>query len=133
MKITHIIEKVKKDVNPEIVYTHSDTDLNIDHQIVSRATLTAFRPLKNEKCKKILFFEIPSSTDYSLRIFKPNYFENIKGSWKFKKKALNAYGEEILNQKTSRSLNGIENLAHLRGNMVGIDIAEAFHLVREIK
>ena len=107
--------------------------MKFDHQIVNRATLTAFRPLKNEKCKKILFFEIPSSTDYSLKIFKPNYFENIKRSWKFKKKALNAYGSEILNQKTSRSLNGIQNLAYFRGNMVGIEIAEAFHIAREIK
>ena len=44
LKIIQLIESVKKTVQPDIVYTHSNTDLNIDHQIVNKATLTAFRP-----------------------------------------------------------------------------------------
>ena len=89
--------------------------------------------MKNEKCKKILLFEVPSSTDYSTDRFKPNYFVDIKKSWKIKKKALYAYKEEIINQKTSRSVNGIYNLALHRGNISGLEMSEAFELFREIK
>ena len=133
LKIIQLIESVKKTVQPDIVYTHSNIDLNIDHQIVNKATLTAFRPLKGEKCKKILLFEVPSSTDYSLGTFKPNYFVNIKKSWKTKKKALKAYKGEIINHKSSRSVDGIYNLALYRGNISGLEMSEAFEIVREIK
>ena len=133
LKIIQLIEKVKKIVKPDIVYTHSNTDLNIDHQIVNKATLTAFRPLKKEKCQKILLFEVASSTDYSLNTFSPNYFENIKKSWNMKKKALEAYGREIVNQKSSRTIKGIHNLALFRGNMSGLEISEAFVIARQIK
>ena len=52
IKIIQLIERAKLKVQPDIVYTHSNIDLNIDHQIVNKATLTAFRPMKKEKCKK---------------------------------------------------------------------------------
>ena len=55
---------MKADFKPELVYTHSATDLNIDHKIVLQATLTAFRPLNDESCKEIRTFEVPSATDY---------------------------------------------------------------------
>ena len=132
LKIIQLIEKVKKKVKPDIVYTHSNTDLNIDHQIVSKATLTAFRPLKNEKCKKIYLFEIPSSTDYSLESFKPNVFVDIKKYWSKKYKALRAYKKEIVNHKSSRSLTGMRNLALHRGDISGLKMCEAFLLAREI-
>ena len=65
LDIVKLIEKAKKIVKPEMVITHYPEDLNIDHQIVSSATMTAFRPKTNEICKKIISFEIPSSTDYA--------------------------------------------------------------------
>jgi len=132
LKIIKLIEKVKNKIKPDIVYTHSNIDLNIDHQIVSRATLTAFRPLKKEKCSKILLFEIPSSTDYSLHPFKPNFFNDITKHWNKKKRALEAYKEEIINHKSSRSLTGMKNLALYRGNSSGLNMCEAFLIVREI-
>jgi|TARA_B100001964_G_C14188640_1_gene579915 LmbE family N-acetylglucosaminyl deacetylase len=117
IKLIKLIEKVKSKINPDIVYTHFIQDLNIDHQIVSRATLTAFRPLKNEKCKKIIFFEVPSSTDYSNYVFKPNYFVDITQNWAKKKSALKCYKKEILKQKSSRDLDSLFNLAKIRGSL----------------
>ena len=49
LKVIQIIEKAKKFVNPELVFTHFPDDLNVDHQIVASATMTAFRPKAKEK------------------------------------------------------------------------------------
>ena len=55
LDLIKVIENVKNKINPDIVYTHYFKDLNVDHKAVSMATITAFRPLKKEKCKEIYF------------------------------------------------------------------------------
>ena len=52
IKLYSILRKKKK-LQPDLVYTHSGADLNIDHRIVSNAVLTAFRPEPNENVKKL--------------------------------------------------------------------------------
>ena len=136
IEIVRLIEKAKKTVNPEIVITHYPEDLNIDHQIVSSATLTAFRPKTNQRCKKIISFEIPSSTDFAIykkNFFKPNFFVDIQKFWNKKKLGLDAYKDEMLKYPNSRSVKGLKNLAHYRGNQVGLNMAEAFQILRIIK
>ena len=136
LEIIKFIEKIKKEVKPDIIYTHSSTDLNIDHQLVNKATLTAFRPQANEIYTEIRTMEIPSSTDYSSSEnskFSPNLFVNIKDTWHTKLKALQAYKEEMKESPNSRSYEGLENLAKLRGNQVGLSHAEAFKIIRKIE
>ena len=41
-EVIKFIEDVKNKINPNLIYTHSYSDLNIDHRIVNQATLTAF-------------------------------------------------------------------------------------------
>ena len=79
LRIVKLIEQAKTKVKPELVITHYPEDLNIDHQIVSSATLTAFRP-KQINHVKIISFEVASATDYAIykKIFKPNYFVDVK-------------------------------------------------------
>lgn len=136
LNIVKVIEEAKKITNPEIVITHYPEDLNIDHQIVSSATLTAFRPKTNQTCKKIISFEVPSSTDFAIykkNFFKPNYFVDIQKFWNKKKLGLDAYKDEMLKYPNSRSVKGLKNLAHYRGNQVGLNMAEAFQILRIIK
>jgi LmbE family N-acetylglucosaminyl deacetylase len=136
LNIVKVIEEAKKITNPEIVITHYPEDLNIDHQIVSSATLTAFRPKTNQTCKKIISFEVPSSTDFAIykkNFFKPNYFVDIQKFWSKKKLGLDAYKDEMLKYPNSRSVKGLKNLAHYRGNQVGLNMAEAFQILRIIK
>ena len=132
LDLIKVIENVKNKINPDIVYTHYFKDLNVDHKAVSMATITAFRPLKKEKCKEILFFEIPSSTDYSPHEFLPNYFVEISKQWQLKKKALLAYGNEIKNQKTSRDLNSLKSFYEYRGNSVGLKMCESFFIFKKL-
>ena len=65
IKITQKIEKEIKNFNPDDFWdTHHHGDLNLDHRIVNNATITACRPVPNSNLRKILTFEIPSSTDW---------------------------------------------------------------------
>lgn len=136
LKIVKSVEEVKKKCGPNIVYTHSSSDLNIDHRIVNNAVLTAFRPQPDENCKEIRLFEVASATDYSHNSlagqFIPNLFISIDKEWQKKSEALYAYKNEIKEYPHSRSIEAIENLAKIRGNQIGRNIAEAFEVIRKI-
>lgn len=136
LNIVKKIEQISKKFKPDIVYTHHIGDLNIDHHIISKACLTAFRPLNKNKKTEIRFFEIPSSTDFAAyKIspnFKPNLFIDISKFWQKKKSALLAYKKEMMSYPNSRSISGIENLAKYRGNSVGLKMAESFEITRKI-
>ena len=78
LKIVKVIENEIKKFKPDIVYTNHFGDLNIDHRTTYNATLTACRPLNN-KIKKLISFEVPSSTEWNYpQSFNPNYFINIE-------------------------------------------------------
>jgi len=64
LDVVKLIEKAKSFINPDIIYTHSRADLNIDHKIVNQVTITSFRPQTNEKWTEIRLFETPSSTEW---------------------------------------------------------------------
>tara|TARA_Y100000589_G_C27192135_1_gene645236 strand:+ start:3187 stop:3867 length:681 start_codon:yes stop_codon:yes gene_type:complete len=136
LEIIKSIEKSKNIIQPNLVYSHSGGDLNIDHRILANAVLTAFRPEPNQSCKEIRLFEISSATDFGNEYitgkFIPNLFIDISSTWDDKEKALLAYKDELKVFPHSRSLEGIKNLAQLRGNQVGLKMAEAFQIIRKI-
>ncbi len=124
-----IIECFKK-YKPDIVYTHYEYDLNIDHYHTFFSTFIACRPNNHFNIKKLLSFEVPSSTDWGIKdknkIFCPNYFVDIKKFMKSKKKLLSCYKNEIKKTPHSRSFKNIESLSNYRGGIVGVENAEAF-------
>ena len=75
------IEKIIQNYKPNVIYTHNPGDLNIDHNIVNRAVMTASRPKPKISIEKIYAFEVLSSTNWSINHtnsnFEPNYFLNI--------------------------------------------------------
>jgi LmbE family N-acetylglucosaminyl deacetylase len=119
------------------VLTHHAGDLNIDHRIVHDAVLVATRPQPRCTVEELLFFEIPSSSEWrppaSGVMFSPNYYVNISTTFEIKIKALEIYQEELRNFPHPRSLMAIEAQARWRGATVGVDSAEAFILGRLIK
>jgi len=135
LDIIKVIEKVKNEVVPDIVYTHHHGDLNIDHRLTFQAVMTACRPLKGESVKEIYSFEVPSSTEWSpdnSKYFMPNYFVNIKDTIGKKTLAMKAYKSEMREFPHPRSAKAIENMAKTRGVNVGFEYAEAFMVVRII-
>jgi N-acetylglucosamine malate deacetylase 1 len=128
------IEKIIKKIKPKIVYTHFHGDLNQDHRALFHATLIASRPTPSSIIKKIICFEVPSSTEWGNfdSSFNPNYFVNIESSLKKKMLAVKQYKNEIPIHPHPRSIKNIKNLAQIRGANVGLKYAEAFIIIREI-
>ena len=137
LNIIKTIQKYVEMVNPEIVYTHHRGDLNIDHCITFNAVLTACRPIKGNSVKKIFSFEIPSSTEWNFQAvttsFNPNVFEEISETIDKKVEAMSAYENEIRLPPHPRSILKIRSLAETRGAAAGMNYAEAFELIRELR
>ena len=136
LEVIRSIEAVVERVCPQIVLTHFGGDLNIDHRIVNQAVLTACRPAPKQGVKKVLFFEVPSSTEWQVPIegeaFTPTWFEDISETLEIKIKALTVYEHELREWPHPRSVKAVEHLAHWRGASCGVDAAEAFILGRRL-
>jgi LmbE family N-acetylglucosaminyl deacetylase len=133
IKIVKILESIKQNYKPDIIYTHYGNDLNVDHKAVYNATLVAFRPLPNSTVKKILCFEILSSTEWASKIsnsFNPNYFVNIDKFIKKKIASIKKYKKEIQAEPHARSIKNVKNLASFRGMSCGGKYVEAFYAER---
>lgn len=136
LDIVKVIEETIHKMQPEIVYTHHMGDLNIDHQCIHKAVITACRPIPGHSVKFLLFFEVPSSTEWqipnSAKSFTPNCYVNITNTLDLKMEALYAYQIEMRQWPHPRSLEAIKHLAHWRGASIGVDAAEAFMVGRQI-
>ena len=137
LDIIKTVEKVKKEVKPDKVFTHHHGDLNIDHRITLEAVMTAFRSVKGEKARELYSFEIPSSTEWNTpspaTYFMPNYFVDISGQLQQKKEAMKQYRTELKKYPHPRSLKAIEISARNRGIQTGLEAAEAFEVIRAIR
>lgn len=130
------ISKVIRRLEPEIVYLPHRGDIHTDHRAVYYATLVACRPIHNRSVKKMLCYETISETEWSPPFgedaFVPTVFVNISDYLKDKLEAMACYESQLQEPPNPRSLEALENLAKVRGNVVGLHAAEAFMLVREI-
>ena len=121
---------------PDTVLTHHAGDLNIDHQQICQAVVTACRPVPESTVKKIMTFEVPSSTEWQTdchgAAFMPNSFIDISETLAIKVEALSAYTSEMRPWPHPRSIEAVEYLARWRGATVGAPAAEAFRILREI-
>jgi len=134
LDIVKVVEKIKNSINPEIIFTHYERDLNVDHQITYRAVITATRPLKEESVKEIYSFEIPSSTEWRYPLsFSPDIFFDISTTIDIKIRALEKYKTELRKYPHPRSLEGVKLIAKNWGIKVGLEYAEAFKVVRILK
>jgi len=143
LDVVKCIEGYMEHIRPETVYTHHKGDVNIDHQVVHQAVVTGFRPLPESPVSSLLFFEVPSSTEWrpsqSDTPFTPDWFIDISGKaqnrmsfLELKLKALQVYNCEMRPWPHSRSFETVESLARWRGATAGLKAAEAFVLGRHI-
>lgn len=137
LDVVQPIENVIRRIAPRTIYTHHAGDLNIDHGLCHRAVLTACRPLPGSTVLRIYAMEVVSSTEWSSphsgNAFAPTHFVDISGTQVAKRRALEAYGEEMRPLPHPRSYEAVDALAILRGTSVGLQAAEAFMVVREIE
>lgn len=73
LDVTKRIEERLERWQPETVYTHHSSDVNIDRRITFDATLVACRPIPEQSIRSIRCFELGSRTDHPLTASKRSY------------------------------------------------------------
>lgn len=136
LDIVKIIEEFIQVHQPHTVFTHHSGDVNIDHRIVHDAVIAVCRQLPSSALRELLFFQVPSSTEWrppcSLAPFSPNWFVDISSTLSVKLEALKAYQGEIRDFPHPRSLQAVSALAQWQGATAGVQAAEAFMLGRKL-
>ena len=118
----------------DLIFTHFIDDLNIDHGLVTRASLIAFRPQNYISPMKMYAYYVPSSTDYNpLSIFDGNtYYSASIEDVNAKYRALKIYDNEMRTPPHSTSCKNVLNLMEVWGAEVGCNFSEKFKLIREV-
>lgn len=137
LDIIKIIEKEKKDFQPEVIFTHHGGDVNIDHQRTFEAVITACRPVEHENVNTIITFETPSGTEWRAstdpKHFIPNLFITFnERNLQAKIAAMESYKFEKRDYPHPRSPKALSIRASFWGQSVGAEYAEAFHIVRSV-
>jgi len=128
LKVVKIVEEYKNKLKPNIVLTHYYNDLNVDHQVISKAVITAFRPKKTKYLEALMLFEILSSTENSIvDNFRPNCFINISSQIKRKINLAKIYDKEI-RKNHGRSPKLLNSLSEYRSNRSPFDHVESFYI-----
>ena len=137
LDIAKKVEKLIGEHRPDTVFTHHSGDVNIDHQRLHQAVVTACRPQPGHCVRSLLFFEVASSTEWQVpnshTTFNPNWFCDISATLDRKMAALEIYSVEMRTWPHARSLRAVQHLASWRGATVGVEAAEAFILGRAIQ
>lgn len=131
-----IVEASIEAFKPEMVLTHSLSDLNIDHRITHEAVVTATRPTEACPVREVLAFETFSATEWQFeRPFRPNVFYRVNEGHLARKleQLKRQYPSEIRPFPHPRSTEAIRAAARRWGSVVGAEYAEAFELVRSVR
>jgi len=129
------LEEVFNKVKPQSVYLNHQGDTNQDHKASFNAGIIACRSFATPFLKRVLSYEVLSSTDQipPLRelAFLPNYYSDIEKYLEKKVTAMACYEKEFKEFPHPRSAQAIRSLAEKRGTEAGLKAAEAFMLLRE--
>ena len=140
LELVQFIERCIEDCGAEAIITHHPTDTNNDHVMTAQAVQAACRLFQRREglpsLRRVLFMEVPSSTEWSLDAssnrFMPNLFVEIGEERLTQKiKALEAYQGVIRPYPHPRSVEALRGLAAYRGAQAGCNYAEAFEIVFE--
>lgn len=136
--IVRFIESVIIDCKPDIIITHHPSDIHIDHGVTTQCCLEAAKLPQRQiadvpSIKKIMFMEVPSSTDWNMNpvsgIFTPNVFTEVNfKDIEAKLNSINVYKNVLRRRPHPRSIANVEALKVMRGCQAGVQYAEAFQL-----
>lgn len=134
--IVGAIERCVSEIKPQTVYVSHGGNLNIDHQISFKATVTALRPVPGLPVREIFTYEVLSSTDWAPvgfgKYFDPVRFVDVCAQIDRKIEALKAYGDEMRPSPHARSLEAVTALSKIRGGTAGFEAGEGFAVLRTI-
>jgi len=129
------LEQMVQPLVPEVVYVPHRGDNNQDHRAVFQAARVAFRPAVTPYLRRLLCYEVASSTEQSPPMpetaFLPNCYVNIDAHLQKKLDALRCYETEKREFPHPRSEEAVRILAQRRGIETGFPAAEAFVMRRD--
>lgn len=132
LSIAQTIEDTLQKFNPDVVYTHSASDVNVDHRLTTDAVQAVVRPFGRKNIKKVLSFEIASSSEVNFTRpgFWPNFFVGLsQKDFAQKIQALEFYSQELKPFPYPRSEEYLNALARVRGGQCGFLLAEGFSVI----
>ena len=130
LDIIQPLERIVREVRPQIVYSQYGGDANLDHAIVFKAQLVATRPVE-PWIEAVYAFDTASSTEWGYpRTFVPDTWVEITETLEQKLAAMACYESEVRDYPHPRSLQALRHRAHAWGNQACMDAAEVFMTVR---
>ncbi len=120
-EILEELVKINRQVNPDLVFVPSPTDIHQDHQVISEEGLRAY------KNTTLLGYEMPwNNLSFNTRCFVKLGEEEIAT----KVAALKEYKSQA--HRSYINENFIRSLAYTRGVQIGCQYAEAFEVIRYV-
>ena len=115
--------KLRKELDPEMVFLPSGNDLHQDHYVVNEEGLRVFKE------RSVWGYELPwNQIEFSAQAFVALRRRDIDAKWK----ALEAYKSQLELTRPYFSWEFIESLARVRGVQIKTEYAEAFEVMRMI-
>lgn len=115
-------------LEPDLVISHVETDLNLDHRLTAQVAKIVARPRR--KPVSILGCEIPNTSFWNGVPFPANFYVDITAELDRKIEAFAKYRGEIQPYPHPWSREGLRLLAQYHGMQCGVPFAEAFQLIR---
>lgn len=112
--------KIKKNISPELVFTPSIDDHHQDHKTISEESIRCFK----NNCSILSYELIWNNTGFKNQM----YFSLSKKNIDDKIKSLKFYKSQSKRKYMSEKF--IESLALVRGIQNGVELAEAFEVIR---
>jgi LmbE family N-acetylglucosaminyl deacetylase len=113
---------------PDLIITHVDTDLNLDHRLTCDVAKIIGRP--KTKPISILGCEIPNTSFWNAKVFPANYYVDVSDEVDLKIEAFAKYQNELQPYPHPWSKKGLKLLAEYHGIQCGFRFAEAFSMIR---
>lgn len=118
----------KLQFKPDLIITHVDTDLNMDHRLTCEVAKIIGRP--KTKPVSILGSEIPNTSFWNGKAFPANYYVDISDEIDLKIEAFAQYTNELQEYPHPWSRKSLKLLAEYHGMQSGFQFAEAFSVIR---
>ena len=119
------VERAISSLQPDVVITHSQYDLHLDHIAVHKMVSVATRPVPSCSVQRLYTFDGIGTHPP----VEPNVFVDITDVIDQKCKMAERYATEMCEYPDIRSVEGLRTIAQYHGNRVGVEFAEAFRLV----
>lgn len=123
-------------VKPEVIYCPNRSDAHSDHRVVFDAAWACTKSFRYPFVRKFLMYECISETEFAPPLqnksFSPNYYVDISDYHKKKLDIMKVYASELGEHPFPRSFRNMTALATFRGAVAGVDLAEAFQLLKYI-